>query len=257
MRSPARSRARSAGREGDRLHPRGHAAADHGRPPRARPARAHERAVCRPRSAEDSPLAIICGGGSLPFAVADAAAQARPPCRAVCHSRLGGPATRRRLSASLDGVRPVRPVLPAGAPGGLPRRGAHRLGGAAGDLADPAGFRDTPRCCRGSSRLFRGGDDHLLSGIAQNLRGARLPAYRRARDRAGNPDAGRSARPRAAERSRPRRYRQGACACSTRPAHSMSAKPWSWPTSACWRSRRRKAPTRCSRASRSCAAAGE
>ena len=53
------------------------------------------------------------------------------------------------------------------------------------------------------------------------------------------------------ERPRPRRHRQGACACSTPPARSTSAKPWSWPTSACSRSRRRKAPTRCSHASRS------
>ena len=69
----ARSRATvHSSSQSDRLHPRGLATADHGHPPRAG-RRGHMSEPSAARMPEDSPLAIISGGGSLPFTVADAA----------------------------------------------------------------------------------------------------------------------------------------------------------------------------------------
>ena len=61
---------------------------------------------------DDSPLAVICGGGSLPFAVADAVGKRGRRVVLFAIRGLGGSATRCRLSASLGGIRTVRLVLP-------------------------------------------------------------------------------------------------------------------------------------------------
>ena len=56
---------------------------------------------------------------------------ARPACRAVRTARMGGPATGCGLSASLDLDRAVRPFSADCRERRMPRRGLHRLGGAA------------------------------------------------------------------------------------------------------------------------------
>ena len=108
------------------------------------------------------------------------------------------------LSASLGPARPVRPLLPLGAGRRLPRHGLHRqlVGRHRSGSSGPTWH--AAACCRAILRLFRGGDDHLLSGVGRHLRGAGLSAGRRARGRARNPDA--------ARRARPRRTRCGATA---------------------------------------------
>ena len=143
-------------------------------------------------TADSGPLAIICGGGTLPFAVADAVAQARAACGAV-RACAAGPIRSAycRLPASLGRIRPDRPVLSPRPPRGLPRRGVHRHGRAAGHLADQASISRHSALLPRILGLFRGGDDHLLKGVARIVRGARLPPGRRARGGAGNPDAGR------------------------------------------------------------------
>jgi DUF1009 family protein len=117
------------------------------------------------RSANDGPLAIICGGGSLPFAVADAVARggrrvvlfaikgwadpdrtAAYPHHWAAFGRFGWFCRVARAEGCRDVVfigSLVRPTLWQVRP-------------------DLKTLRQLPRVLR----LFRGGDDHLLSGIA-------------------------------------------------------------------------------------------
>src|SRR6516162_7301854 len=64
-------RRRPTRRQGNRLHPCRLTTADHGHSSCGGWRGSMSEAAAAP-TAEDSPLAIICGGGSLPFAVADA-----------------------------------------------------------------------------------------------------------------------------------------------------------------------------------------
>ena len=115
---------------------------------------------------------------------------------------------------------------------------------------------ETLRCCRGSLRAFRGGDDHLLSGIGEDFRGAGLPLLG-AHEVAPEILVPRGpARQRAPSRARPAPISRAASTICARSVRSMSARRWWSPASTCWRSRRPKAPTRCSRASPSCARDG-
>ena len=113
----------------------------------------------------DGPLAIICGGGSLPLAVADAVTRrGRPvllfpvrgfagpdveryPCHWVALGQFGGIFGRARAAGCRDVVfigALVRPSL------------AHLR-------FDWTTIRALPRL----ARAFRGGDDHLLAGVAR------------------------------------------------------------------------------------------
>jgi DUF1009 family protein len=114
---------------------------------------------------EDSPLAIVCGGGTLPFAVADAAARRG---RRVILFGIKGWADRQRIAAyqhhwasygqfgwfcrvaRAEGCRDVVFV------GSLVRPSLRQL------RPDFKTIRLLPRIIQ----MFRGGDDHLLSGIA-------------------------------------------------------------------------------------------
>ena len=156
-----------------------------------------------------APLAIICGGGSLPFAVAERRA-ARPPGGPVRAARLGRSGAGRAYPhhwsalgqfgrfcrlAREEGCRDVVFIGTVMRPATL--AAAARLG--------------TSGCCRASSRMFRGGDDHLLSGVAQHLRGARIPAARRARGGARKSWCRKARSAAAAERSGSRRHRARPC----------------------------------------------
>src|SRR5215207_2756007 len=115
---------------------------------------------------DESPLAIICGGGSLPFAVADAARRARwtvilfaiegwADTAAVAryqHHWVGlGQFGRFRRLARAAGCREVVCI------GTVLRPSVSTL------RPDWATVRLLPRLYR----LFRGGDDHLLSGLGR------------------------------------------------------------------------------------------
>jgi UDP-2,3-diacylglucosamine hydrolase len=115
--------------------------------------------------ADDSPLAVICGGGSLPFAVADAVAQRG---RRVVLFAIQGWVDPERIAAyrhhwasfgqfgwfcrvaRAEGCRDVVFI------GSLVRPAIWRL------RPDFKTLRLLPRIFR----IFRGGDDHLLSGVA-------------------------------------------------------------------------------------------
>jgi len=114
---------------------------------------------------DDSPLAIVCGGGTLPFAVADAAARRG---RRVILFGIKGWADRQRITgyqhhwasygqfgwfcrvARAEGCRDVVFV------GSLVRPSLRQL------RPDFKTIRLLPRIVQ----MFRGGDDHLLSGVA-------------------------------------------------------------------------------------------
>jgi UDP-2,3-diacylglucosamine hydrolase len=115
--------------------------------------------------ADDSPLAVICGGGSLPFAVADAVA--RRGRRVVLFGLQGWVDPQRIVAyrhhwasfgqfgwfcrvARAEGCRDVVFI------GSLVRPAIWRL------RPDFKTLRLLPRIFR----IFRGGDDHLLSGVA-------------------------------------------------------------------------------------------
>lgn len=117
-----------------------------------------------PMAAADGPLAIICGAGRFPYAVAEAVAQqgrqvvlfalqgwadAEAVARFRHHwTRLDQPGRFQRL-ARAEGCRDVVLI------GSLVRPSISQL------RPDLTGLRLLPRVIR----LFRGGDDHLLSGI--------------------------------------------------------------------------------------------
>jgi DUF1009 family protein len=114
----------------------------------------------------NDPLAIICGGGSLPFAVADAAKQRG---RGVVLLALRGSADPSRVTGYPHHWVAVSQV---GAMCGLARRaGCHDLV-FVGGVVRPA-FRDlrpdvfTMLLLPRLYRLFRGGDSHLLSGVVR------------------------------------------------------------------------------------------
>ena len=114
---------------------------------------------------DDSPVAIVCGGGTLPFAVADAAARRG---RRVILFGIKGWADRQRITAyqhhwasygqfgwfcriaRAEGCRDVVFV------GSLVRPSLRQL------RPDFTTIRLLPRIVQ----MFRGGDDHLLSGVA-------------------------------------------------------------------------------------------
>ena len=193
------------------------------------------------------PLAIICGGGSLPFAVADAvAARGRP---VVLFALRGSADPERSRAIRITGSRSAKF-------GGFAR------------LARAEGCRDVvligtlvrPSICAGALRLAT---LRLLPRIVARLSRRRQSSAvgRRAHVR------GRHGLPRASAptRSRPRSWCRKARSAAARPpqrdradiarglatararsGRSTSARPWSSPTSTCWRSRRPKAPTACS-----------
>lgn len=113
----------------------------------------------------DAPLAIICGGGSLPVAVAEAAHKAGrrvvlftvrgfadpPPERFPCHWISLGQLGRMFRLARAEGCRDVVFI------GGLLRPALRRL------RLDWTTVLALPRL----ARAFRGGDDHLLAGVAR------------------------------------------------------------------------------------------
>ena len=113
-----------------------------------------------------APLAIICGGGSLPFAVADAAQRQG---RRVVMFALRGSADPRRVSAYPhhwighgQANRFLRLTREAGAGdvvmiGTVTRPALNQV------RLDWRALLLLPRLVK----LFRGGDDHLLSGLAQ------------------------------------------------------------------------------------------
>jgi len=115
---------------------------------------------------DGSPLAIICGGGSLPFAVADAAAKrgrrpvlfalrgAADPQRVAAyphHWGFPGQFGRFCRAARAEGCRDVVLI------GNLVRPTVWQI------RPDFKTLRLLPRLIK----LFRGGDNHLLSGIAE------------------------------------------------------------------------------------------
>ncbi len=88
--------------------------------------------------ADSGPLAIVCGSGTLPFAVADAVAKRG---RRAMLFGLRGWADPHRVAAYPHhwvAFGQIGRFCRLAQPRGLPGRGVHRLGGAAGHLEDPA-----------------------------------------------------------------------------------------------------------------------
>ena len=158
-------------------------------------------AAAAQRTPSEGPLALICGGGTLPLAVADfvvrrgrqpvlfpfrgwadAGASQRYPHHWLVIGQLG------RFFAS-----PARPDA------------ATSL--FIGSLVRPSmwqvrlDWHDLDGCCRASLAAFRGGDDHLLSGVRQASRGTA---------------SGCSARTRWRRKSCCRKARSAACEASER-----------------------------------------
>ena len=115
----------------------------------------------------ESALAIVCGGGSLPFALADAAIAARPPGGAVRAPRIG-----RSRSASP----PIRTTGPGWASSDRFMQIAETEGCRdvvfIGSVTRPSLWTIRPdwralRLMPQIVRLYRGGDDHLQSGIGR------------------------------------------------------------------------------------------
>ena len=247
---------RSGGGEDRRLHPRRRiATADEGVADRQQTAKAPRRTARRherswPAGRDSGPLAIICGGGSFPFAVADALDPQGPARGPVPAARLGRCRSGRTLSASLgahlgqfgcfvriarkEGCRDVIFI------GTLVRPGHPQL--IAFDLDDAAvAAADRPSVLwrRRSSAVRR--RPHVrgarVSACSGRMRSRRKFWCRKARSAAMRPSARDEPISRAASRS---------CARSGR---SISGRrSWS-PTITCSRSKRPKAPTRCWRAS--------
>ena len=125
--------------------------------------------------ADSSPLAIVCGGGSLPFAVAEAVARRG---RRVVLFAIRGSADPQRVAAYPHHWTVLGKF-------GWFCRVAHREGCRdvvlIGSVVRPAIWRirpdfETLRLLPRIVAMFRGGDDHLLSGVARILeeRGFRL-----------------------------------------------------------------------------------
>ena len=196
----------------------------------------------------ETALAIICGGGSLPFALADAAHAARPPRGAVRAARMGRSASRRGLSAPLDLDRPVRPFhadCRARKAAATSPSSARWCGLRSGTYGPTCGaLRLMPQLVQTVPRRRRS----PAVGHRPAVRAARLPPARAQGHRAGacRCRTGRSAAARRASATAP--TSRAGLPCSTPPVRSTSARPWSLPTIRCSRSRARKAPTGCWRA---------
>jgi DUF1009 family protein len=127
--------------------------------------RVHAVSAAEAATAEESPLAIICGAGNLPFTVADAAG--RRGRRAVLFA-LRGWADPRRVA---DYRHHWIALGQFGRLCRLARREACRDVVFVGSLVRPPIWRlrlDLPtlRLLPRMLRIYRGGDNHLLSGIA-------------------------------------------------------------------------------------------
>jgi UDP-2,3-diacylglucosamine hydrolase len=115
-------------------------------------------------TADDGPLAIICGGGSLPFAVADAV---RKRGRRVVLFAIRGWAEPKRLEAYPHHWAALGQF---GAFCRLARREGCRDVVFIGSIVRPAIWRTRPdfktlRLLPRVLGIFRGGDDHLLKGV--------------------------------------------------------------------------------------------
>ena len=206
--------------------------------------------------ADDSPLAVICGGGSLPFAVADAVVRRG---RRVVLFAIRGWADPQRVAAYPHYWAEFGQF---GRFCRVAREAGCRDVVFIGSVVRPAIWQIRPDfktlgLLPRIFGLFRGGDDHLLKGVAAIFEELWLPACWSASCRAGDSDARGVPRLRAAPRPRPCRYREGHCVAATRSVHSTWAKRWSWRMRACWRPKQRRGPTKCLRGSRSSAAADE
>ena len=120
-----------------------------------------------PTSSQEAPLALICGGGSLPVAVADfVAARGRKVLLFPLHGAANPADFARRPHQWLyfGQGRKIRADCPRCR---LPRRGVHWIAGA------PGAFGRSGRTSRSLllmpriAAAYRGGDNHLLSGIAR------------------------------------------------------------------------------------------
>ena len=163
--------------------------------------------------ANAGPLAVVCGGGSLPIEVARAAQRqgrrvvllalrgsADPQFRAAFpHHWVGlgqfGHACRH---ARAEGCRDIVMI------GSLVRPHVRDI------RLDFFTLRMLPRVVR----AFQSGDDHLLSSIASDVRGAGLSRARRPRGCTGDSDAPRPFGQPPAERNRPARHPARACPAS-------------------------------------------
>ena len=140
------------------------------------------------------PLAIICGGGSFPGAVAEAVE--RRGRRPVLFPCAAGPIRRWSSAIRITGSRSARPgassALRAPKAAATWCSSARCCGRRCAQLRlDWQTLRLLPRIVR----VFRGGDDHLLSGIAALFEERGLAHRRRRRGGAGNPGARGRARP--------------------------------------------------------------
>ena len=218
---------------------------------RAEPARPHERTDRA--GATETPLGIICGGGSLPLAVADAVSGSGR--KVVLFPLIGwaDPECVERYPHHWIHIGQFGRFCRLARDGRLPRPRFHRHAGAAVAVdncrLDWATVRLLPRIVR----AFRGGDDHLLSGIGGLFEdhGFRLLGAHEVAPEILMPEGALGKLAPTAARSR--RYRRGTgVLAATGP--SMSDRRRSSPTAMCSRWRQPKAPTRCWRGSRSCAA---
>ena len=80
-----------------------------------------------------------------------------------------------------------------------------------------------------SSRAYRGGDDHLLPASARIFEEHGFPHRRRARGRAGNPDAAKARSAASRRRSATAPTSRAACVTCTRSGRSISGRPSSSP----------------------------
>ncbi len=92
---------------------------------------------------------------------------------------------------------------------------------------------------------YRGGDNHLLSGVSRIVEEQGFRLAWRARGGAGNSRAGRCARSRRARRSASARHCFRLRLSARQRCRSISGRRWWWLASTCWRWKRPKAPTRC------------
>ena len=159
----------------------------------------------------NGPVAIICGGGSFPFTVAEAVerrgrrvvmfplrgwADAKGVERYPHHWANLGQFGRFVRIARKEGCRDVIFI------GSLVRPAIRQL-----VSFDWETLRLLPRVVR----QFYGGDNHLLTGIARIFEDYGFPPARRPRSRARNPGTGRRTGRLPAEGERPLRHRARAC----------------------------------------------
>ena len=204
-----------------------------------------------PPARQQGPLALICGGGSLPLAVADFVS-ARG--REVLLFPLQGSAAGGLCAA-------IRITGSASAKFGTFARAARAAGCRElvliGSLVRPSFWQlrfdlTTLKLLPRIAAAFRGGDDHLLSSGARLIeeQGFRLLGAHEVAPEILVPE-GTLGHVQPASATAPISP-WGSTIC-TPPDRSTSGRRWWWRDGMSWRWRRRKAPTRCSRASPSCA----